>query len=121
MCNEEDILERQIFIDKVIAVVEKLSKERTSCSFAIEGQWGTGKSFVLDRFKKQISEIQTEEVADNKYMVFHYNCWRYDYYDEPSVAIIAAMLEQIEKEEYLFGQEIYGVFGKGCAYKAQNG
>ncbi|MHC1722166.1 MAG: P-loop NTPase fold protein [Aminipila sp.] len=59
MCSKEDILERQIFIDKVIAVVENLSKEKTSCSFAIEGQWGTGKSFVLDRFEKQISEIQS--------------------------------------------------------------
>ncbi|MHC1722167.1 MAG: P-loop NTPase fold protein [Aminipila sp.] len=51
--------------------------------------------------------------ADNKYMVFHYNCWRYDYYEEPSVAIIAAMLEQIEKEESLFGQEIDGVLKAG--------
>ena len=30
------------------------------------------------------------------FMFFHYNCWQYDYYEEPSVAIISAMLETSE-------------------------
>ena len=30
------------------------------------------------------------------FMFFHYNCWQYDYYEEPSVAIISAMLEASE-------------------------
>jgi len=33
---------------------------------------------------------------DDKFYVFHYNCWQYDYYEEPSVAIISAMLETSE-------------------------
>lgn len=32
---------------------------------------------------KQLEVIQKEETADDWYFVFHYNCWQYDYYEEP--------------------------------------
>ena len=100
---KEDVLGRQGFVAQIINIVEKISNEKKSCSFAIEGKWGLGKSFVLDLFEKQINSIQSEETSTNKYMIFHYNCWRYDYYEEPSVSIVASMLEKIEEEESLLG------------------
>ena len=96
MTGKEDILDRQPFIDKVISILEILSKEKRGISFAIDGDWGSGKTFVLEQLEKQLELVQSEETADDRYFLFHYNCWQYDYYDEPSVAIISAMLEKAD-------------------------
>ncbi len=94
MIEKEDILNRQPFIDKILSILETLSKEKRGISFAIDGDWGSGKTFVLEQLEKQLEPIQSEETADDRYFLFHYNCWQYDYYDEPAVAIVSAMLEK---------------------------
>lgn len=94
MIEKEDILNRQPFIDKVLSILETLSRDKRGISFAIDGDWGSGKTFVLEQLEKQLEPIQSEETANDLYFLFHYNCWQYDYYDEPAVAIISAMLEK---------------------------
>ncbi len=91
-----DLLDRQEFVDKVINVIEILSEQKKNACFAINGEWGVGKSFVLKMIEEQLSIIQTEENAGDKYIIFNYNCWQYDYYEEPIVAIVATILEQID-------------------------
>jgi len=105
MDHKEDVLNRQEFIDDFIEIVNYISEKKNGCCFAIDGQWGTGKTYVLDMFEQQISQIQSEETNDNKYFVFNYNCWKYDYYDEPSIAIVSSMLDKLEQEERLFGEK----------------
>ena len=68
-----------------------------------------GKTFVLEKFEEKLKEIQSEETADNKYYVFHYDCWKYDYYEEPIIAIISAMIDEIENEPRFFSEEIQNV------------
>ncbi len=34
----------------------------------------------------------------NQFLVFHYNCWKYDYYSKPLIAIVSAMQEGIDEE-----------------------
>lgn len=103
--ERKDILDRQGYVDGLLQFVNCLSDESSSCSFAIDGGWGTGKSYVLDMFEEQLDEIQSEETADNKFLVFHYNCWKYDYYDEPAIAIVASMIDKIESEEAIGSAE----------------
>lgn len=99
VCNNPDMLGRQEFIDKVITLLEILSKKKTNCCFAIDGEWGSGKSFVLNMLQKQIEKYCSEETGGDKYLVFPYNCWEYDYYEEPTVAIVASMKDSIEEKE----------------------
>ena len=101
----EDILSRQEYVDNLIEIVESVSKKKNGCCFAIDGRWGVGKTYILDMFEKQISQIQSEETNIDKYFVFNYNCWKYDYYEEPSIAIVSAMLDKIEEEERIFGDK----------------
>lgn len=98
MDEKLDVLNREDFITKLISVVELLSENKKGCCFGIDGAWGSGKSFVLEKFENRIKDIQLEQTADNKYFVFHYDCWKYDYYDEPAIAIIAAMLDATDNE-----------------------
>ena len=100
-----DLLDRQEFVDKVINIVEILSEQQKNACFAINGGWGVGKSFVLKMIEEQLSIIQNEDTAGDKYIIFHYNCWQYDYYEEPIVAIVATLLEQIDDKINIISKE----------------
>lgn len=92
-----DILNRQPFVDQLIALIDSLADEGKGGVFTIEGNWGCGKSYVLEMLKKQLGVFQNPECANDKYIIFHYNCWQYDFYQEPSIAIIAAIRNEIQK------------------------
>ncbi|MCM1049220.1 MAG: KAP family NTPase [Clostridiales bacterium] len=98
MKNKQDVLNRQEFIERVCNIVNVISKSGTGCCFAIDGVWGSGKSFILERIEEKLKVTQSEETNAERYLVFHYDCWKYDYYEEPIIAIIAAMLDATERE-----------------------
>ena len=43
-----DILNRKQFVENVIKLIENISPNKKTMTFAIDGEWGCGKSFVLD-------------------------------------------------------------------------
>ena len=96
-----DLLGRQDIIDRIIKILEIISENRSSCTFALNGAWGTGKTFVLNMLMNQLWESYSE-----KFIVFHYNCWQYDYYEEPLIAIVAAMLDSLDEETHLLPENI---------------
>lgn len=109
-----DILKRDTFVEKVLHLLDNITCNKSSVCFAINGQWGCGKSFVLDMLEEQLNVIQSEETHTDKYFVIRYNCWEYDYYEEPLVAIVATMISIIEEKTKLFPdgkekQEVLGV------------
>lgn len=85
MNDKIDILNRQPFINQILEIIDNVAKRRGKLSFAIDGCWGSGKTFLIERLEQQLEN-------KNKYFIFHYNCWKYDYYDEPLIAIVSAML-----------------------------
>lgn len=106
LTNESvDLLNRQEVVDKMITVSEMLSANKKNACYALNGAWGVGKSFVLGMFEKQIVQIQTSETTMGKYLLFHYDCWKYDYYEEPLTAIVAALLDSIDEQVKLFPEE----------------
>lgn len=100
-----DVLNREKFIEQLVELTENIANNKKSASFAIDGQWGCGKSFVLDLFEEKLSSKQSEESADSQYLVIRYNCWKYDYYEEPLVAIVATILEAINRKTKLIHGE----------------
>lgn len=122
-----DLLDRQKFVDKMIQVTETLSEKKKNASYAINGSWGVGKTFVLNMFEEQILSNQSEVTATDKYLLFHFNCWNYDYYEEPLMAIVASILDQIEEKEHIIPKDIrkkskgiLKLIGNGLFTKAVN-
>ena len=113
MENRIDLLNREDFIDNTVKLVNQLSDIRKGCCFAIEGSWGIGKTFVIENIEEQLKVIQSEDTNADRYFVFHYNCWQYDYYEEPAVAIISAMLASIQKDEILVSEKVDGMIKAG--------
>lgn len=47
--NKLDALNRENEISELFRIVQSASINRAFCSFAIEGTWGVGKTFILER------------------------------------------------------------------------
>lgn len=101
--EKTDLLGRQEFIDQLIHIVERLAANKKNACYAINGGWGVGKTFVLEKFENQLRSYEAESFS--KYLIIHYNCWQYDYYEEPLIAIVAVLLDQIEEQTQLIKSE----------------
>ena len=96
-----DLLGRQEIVDRIMKILEVISEKKSSCTLALNGAWGTGKTFVLNMLMNQLWEGYSD-----KYIVFHYNCWQYDYYEEPLIAIVAAMLDSVDEKTHLLSEDV---------------
>lgn len=106
MSEKMDVLDREGFIQKLESLIALLAETHQGCCFGIDGAWGSRKSFVIEKFENRIKDIQSEKTADNKYYVFHYDCWKYDYYEEPLIAIVAAMLDATNEELHALSTDV---------------
>ena len=95
--NDIDILDRNTIIDKISQMITTLSANKAGCTFAIEGKWGVGKTYLISNLELKLSE-EIDEYGLNKYFIFHYNCWKYDYYNEPIVAIASFLIDAINEQ-----------------------
>ena len=120
-----DLLDRQEFVNRMLTIANVLSDNKKNACYAVNGDWGVGKSFVLDMFERQAQREHVEGEELPRYLIFRYNCWEYDYYEEPLVAIVASILDQIDKKENLLSADLkerivalLKVIGKGLLKKA---
>lgn len=95
--SKEDVLDREAFVKQIVDLAMVLSEKRKNCCFAIEGEWGSGKSFVLENIQECLQPEQSEETGTDRFFIVRYDCWKYDYYEEPIVAIISVLRDQIDQ------------------------
>ena len=93
-----DILQRDEFVKQLERMIENISENKASTCFAINGKWGSGKTFVLDMLQEQLEEKQSEKTAADKYFIIRYNSWKYDYYEEPVIALVVSIVRVIENK-----------------------
>ena len=98
-----DLLNREEDLKKIINVIETLSTNKeNSNSYAIEGNWGCGKSWLINRLAAELYDMQDLDVAGGKYCVLKFNPWEYDYYNEPLLSLILSLKNQVKAENSIF-------------------
>lgn len=95
--DKEDVLQRKAFVEKVLKIIQLKKEQNASFSFSINGEWGCGKTFVLDMIE--------ERLLEGNYLPFYYDAWKYDYYDEPLVSIISFLAQTIKKHKFSYLSE----------------
>ena len=103
-----DYLSRQPYLDLLKSIIANQCGNPSGYSFAIDGEWGCGKTWILTELEKQLAED-----SENKYLIFHYNAWENDFYDEPLVAILSVMIEKLE--EFCKSEEVINGINKKLA------
>lgn len=85
--NEIDILGRDEFVDNCKILIDTIFSTTKSAFIMIDGEWGVGKTFVMNMLDKYLK---------NEYTVIKYNCWENSYYNDPLEAILSVMLDYID-------------------------
>lgn len=84
-----DHLSRQPFINLLKNIIANQSSNKNGYSIAIDGDWGSGKTWILNMLESQL--------PSDEYLVFHYNAWENDFYEEPLVALLSVMIEKLNE------------------------
>lgn len=110
MPSTTDLLSRDQFVSIVSNIVDSKIKQKEGYSFAIDGKWGCGKTTVLDIL---------EERLKSRYLVVRYNCWKYDFYEEPLIALLSEFAKAINSEQSFDYEEqekkAWKIAGKICS------
>ena len=75
------------------ALTDLIRYQSDSLVVSLNGQWGTGKTFLLKRWQKKLEE--------EGFHAIYFNAWEDDFCDDPFVAIIGQLSEFLEKQEIL--------------------
>lgn len=79
----QDKIGREEIVDKICGLVGSLKKDKNFC-LAINGAWGSGKSFVLSMIEGKLSQ-------KFEYIVIKYDAWENSFYNEPLIAILSCI------------------------------
>ncbi len=89
---EDDALDRQKVSEALTSLVVN---EPDSLVISLSGGWGTGKTFLLQRWQEELKARESGEV-----ITIYFNAWEDDFCDDPLVAIIGQMSENLGKSKY---------------------
>ena len=106
----QDLLSRDHFVSVVSNIVDCKIQQKEGYSFAIDGEWGCGKTTVLDILEQRLK---------SKYLVVRYNCWKYDFYEEPLIALLSEFAKAINSEQTFefeeYEKKAWKIAGKICS------
>ena len=51
----------------------------------------------MENIQECLQPEQSEETDTDRFFIVRYDCWKYDYYEEPIVAIISVLRDQIDQ------------------------
>lgn len=89
----QDKIGREEIVDKICGLVGSLKKDKNFC-LAINGAWGSGKSFVLGLIEEKLSKKQ-------EYIIIKYDAWENTFYSDPLIAILSCVIDGIEEKLFL--------------------
>ena len=88
-----DQIGRSDFVNKIIRLVDSL-QEDANMTLEINGQWGSGKTFVLNLIEEKMEEKGT-------YILVKYDAWANTFYSDPLIAILSCLLDAIKNKSLL--------------------
>ena len=86
----DDALDRFKVAD---ALTDLIRHPSDSLVVSLNGQWGTGKTFLLKRWQKNLEQ--------EGFHAIYFNAWEDDFCDDPLIAIIGQLSEFLERKERL--------------------
>lgn len=101
-----DYLNRNQTVTDVVAIVKSCLATKKPTTFSIEGEWGKGKTWIVEQvadllegYDLTVAKKQSKnKKSSSDFLVFRYNAWEKDYYDEPLLAILITLINQLNKQ-----------------------
>ena len=87
---EQDKIGRKEIVDRICLLVDNLQKDQHFC-LALDGAWGSGKSFVFDMLEESL-QVRKE------YIIIRYDAWANSFYSDPLIAILSCLIDGIQEK-----------------------
>lgn len=84
---QDDTLDRAKIADRLTNLIQH---QQNPLVIGINGQWGTGKTFLLERWATDLDK--------NGFSAIYYNAWEDDFSDDPLLSIIGQLSEYIKED-----------------------
>ena len=88
---EDDLLNRQEIAARLTNLV---ANQEAPLTVSLHGAWGTGKTFMLQRWQKDL------ETQDPPYRAIYFNAWEDDFCDDPLLAFIGQLSDHFKESGY---------------------
>lgn len=85
----KDCLNRKKDLDILLQIISNAINNKERLSFAINGKWGSGKSYLIGMLQEEL---------ENKCYVFKYDSWDNDYYDDPLIGMLDLIKNEINQK-----------------------
>ena len=82
----DDVLEREQIADRLTRIIEG---QDAPFVISVDGRWGTGKTFLLKRWRRQL-EL-------DGYQAIYFNAWEDDFNNDPLLAIVGQLSEHFDE------------------------
>lgn len=102
-----DRLHRAQEVEHIVKIIEHCVALHNASSFSIEGPWGIGKTWLLERIIAKLNgeDLYEDAVGKGKsinyfckrYLVVNYNAWEKDYCEEPLIAILITLVKELNR------------------------
>ena len=86
---QDDVLDRAKIAEKLTNLIRD---QRAPFVISIDGQWGTGKTFLLKRWQKDLER--------ERFKAIYYNAWEDDFCDDPLLSIIGQLSEHFRESRF---------------------
>lgn len=114
---DDDALQRQGIASELDMLVADLAQGEDSATIALDGDYGTGKTFILERW--------VQELWDQGRAAVYYNAWENDCDDDPLVSLVEKLVSDVKirwgtRSKAVLNEVLYGVVHKYTGVDARN-
>lgn len=89
MFLEKDYLNRKEDVENITKIINNMRTLKEFNSFAINGSWGTGKTFLINMLKESLG---------SEYLFIIYDAWQNNYFDEPLIGLLDCLMKNLNKD-----------------------
>lgn len=86
----QDKIGRQQLVEKIKYLIDALPQDEHFC-LALDGEWGSGKSFVMGMLRESLKE-------HSEYIVINYDAWKNNFYSDPLIAILSCIIDAMQEQ-----------------------
>ena len=86
----QDKIGRQQLVEKMKYLIDALPQDEHFC-LALDGEWGSGKSFVMEMLRENLKE-------HSEYIVINYDAWKNNFYSDPLIAILSCIIDAMQEK-----------------------